>query len=327
MNSSNGSFRTLGRSFDALLLCTALTIPVATSVAQTAPAGAASAAPEPKKVAVENTAPAPTVDKDTVVLSPFEVVADTRGYYSANTMSGTRFNTKLEDLGSSISVMTKSQMRDFAMLDINDVFLYTAGAEGTGTYTDYTVDRNGQFSDNVQLNPTSANRLRGISAANVSYNNYQITGRMPIDPLIVDGVEVSRGPNANIFGLGNASGTVNQVPLQVNTHANSARVEFRADSYDGYRGTLDINQVVLPDKLAFRVNGGYQHDGFVRKPSGVNTRRYDGFVKYQPFKKTTITASIIDYDMDGNRPNFTPPRDYVTDWLLAGKASWDPVLQ
>ena len=50
----------------------------------------------------------PPADKDVVELSPFQVVADTKGYYSANTMSGTRFNTKLEDLASSITVMTPS---------------------------------------------------------------------------------------------------------------------------------------------------------------------------------------------------------------------------
>src|SRR4051812_16927391 len=38
---------------------------------------------------------------EVVTLSPFEVVSDTKGYYSSNTMSGTRFNTKLEDLASS----------------------------------------------------------------------------------------------------------------------------------------------------------------------------------------------------------------------------------
>src|SRR4051812_30624098 len=61
---------------------------------------------------------------EVVAMSPFEVVSDTKGYYSANSMSGTRFNSKLEDLASSISVMTKEQMTDFAMLDINDIFNY-----------------------------------------------------------------------------------------------------------------------------------------------------------------------------------------------------------
>src|SRR5476649_2353360 len=37
-----------------------------------------------------------------IAMSPFEVVTDTKGYYAANTMSGTRFNAKLDDLASSI---------------------------------------------------------------------------------------------------------------------------------------------------------------------------------------------------------------------------------
>jgi hypothetical protein len=120
---------------------------------------------------------------EAVVMSPFAVVTDNKGYYAANTMSGTRFNSKLEDLGLSMTIVTKEQMLDFAMLDINDVFNYTAGTEGTGTYTDFTVDRNGSVSDNVQLNPTQANRVRGLSAANISLGNVETSGRTPVDPL------------------------------------------------------------------------------------------------------------------------------------------------
>ena len=93
--------------------------------------------------------------EETVMLSPFEVVTDTRGYFSANTMSGTRFNSKLEDLASSMTVITKEQMSDFAMLDINDVFLYTANTEGTGDYTSFNVDSDGNVSDGVSTNPNS----------------------------------------------------------------------------------------------------------------------------------------------------------------------------
>jgi hypothetical protein len=264
---------------------------------------------------------------EVVMMSPFEVVSDTRGYFATNSMSGTRFNSKIEDMGASITIMTKQQMQDFAMLDINDVFLYTAGAEGTGTFTDYTMDRNGQLTDNVQNNPTQANRMRGISSANISYGNYQTMGRVPIDPLIVDGVEISRGPNANVFGLGNASGTVNQIPISANLTRNLNHAEFRADSYEGYRSALDFNRVLKKDVLAIRANGAFQHEGFVRKPSGVNTVRYDGMIKYQPFKKTAISAAFLHYRMNGNRPNYTPPRDYVSYWLNSGRPGWDPLLQ
>ena len=65
-----------------------------------------------------------------------------------------------------------------------------------GTYTDYTVDRNGSVSDNVQANPTQANRVRGIGSANVSFDNNETMNRVPIDSLEVDGqgrVKLLRG--------------------------------------------------------------------------------------------------------------------------------------
>ena len=294
----------------------ALVLPLATLPAQVAPKPAEAPSEGSSKPAEE-----------VVTLSPFEVVSDAKGYFASNSMSGTRFNTKLEDLGSSITVVTKEQMQDFAMLDINDVFLYTANTEGTGTYSDFAMNRNGELTDNVSLNPTQANRVRGIAPANISYGNFETMGRTPLDPIVLDGVEVSRGPNANVFGLGNPSGTVNQLPSAANVSRNRSRSEFRVDSYDGYRASLDLNRVLLKDRLAFRVSGVQQHEGFVRKPSGVETTRYNGMVKFQPFKGTTLNASYLYYNSYGNRPNFTPPRDFASYWVKRGKAGWDPVTQ
>ncbi|MGC4072075.1 MAG: hypothetical protein QM760_06080 [Nibricoccus sp.] len=282
------------------------------------------AAASDEKIPVETSATASNaLDDETIILSPFEVKSDTKGYYAANTMSGTRFNTRIEDLASSMSVMTKEQMNDLAMLDINDVFLYTGNAEGTGTYTDYVVDRNGQVTDNVQLNPNGANRIRGITAANASIANFEYSGIMPVDRLLVDAIEVSRGPNANVFGLGNTGGTVNQVLASANLQRNKTRIEMQVDSYEGWRGTFDQNIVLKKNFLAIRVSGSQQHEAFQRKPSGMDTRRLNAFIKFQPFKYTTITAGAIDYRSHGNRPNFTPPRDNISNWIAKGRPMWN----
>jgi hypothetical protein len=286
--------------------------------------------PAPRKVPavpIESEPTSKSADESAVVLSPFEVTTDTKGYYASNSMSGTRFNTKVEDLASSLTVVTKEQMSDFAMLDINDIFLYAASTEGSGTYTAYSVDRNGSVSDSVQSNPTQANRVRGIAPANVAYGNIETMGRMPIDPIIIDGVEISRGPNANVFGLGNPSGTVNQVPAAANLTRDKSQVSFRTDSYEGYRQSLDVNRVLIKNKLAVRFGEAFQHEGFVRKPSGVNTSRFNAMVKYKPFANTTISGSFLYYRMNGNRPNFLPPRDSISYWAASGKPTWDPITQ
>jgi len=264
-------------------------------------------------------------DEQAVVLSPFEVKEDGKGYFATNTMSGTRLSTKLEDLASSISVVSKEQMADLAMLNINDIFAYTPGTEGTGTFTDFSVDRNGSPIDNSERDPNSANRIRGVGAANISLGNYETSGRVPVDPLTIDAVEISRGPNSSVFGIGSPAGTLNMVPASAQLTRNLAQVQLRADSFDGFRSSLDVNRVLRPGQLALRVSGAYQHDGYVRKPSGTDTTRLNGMVKFRPFKPTTLSAGYSYYNSHGNRPNATMPLDAVSGWKAAGSPTWDPV--
>lgn len=310
------------RAGTALLLAPALAVSAFAQAA--APRNNADSAVPQKSIPVEDAPPSSESNKDIIQLSPFEVVADTKGYFQANAMSGTRLNSKIEDLGQPITVMTKEQMTDFAMLDVNDVFDHMASTEGTNSYSQFETDRTGAVVDQVSLNPNNANRIRGIGNANIAFNNIAMTGRVPVDPLWMDSLELSRGPNANIFGLGNASGTVNQVAATANLSRDFTRVELRGDSYGGWRTSLDFNRR-LGKKLALRASYANQHTGFVRKPSGEDARRLSVQVKAQPFKNTTISASWYNFRDSSNRPNFTTPRDYYTDWIKAGKPAWNPI--
>jgi hypothetical protein len=265
------------------------------------------------------------VSSEIVILSPFEVRADNRGYQATATMSGTRLNTKLEDIASAISVVTKEQITDFALLDINDVFSYEASTEGMGNFTDFTVDRNGMVVDSAQNNPQGANRIRGMGPANITMNNFSTTGRVPVDPLSIDALEISRGPNSSIFGIGEGAGTVNLVGASANLSRSTSQAVFRADDLGGWRTSLDLNRLVIPGKLALRVSGALQHDGFRQKPSGFDSKRFNGMIRMQPFEYTSVRASYQTYRGDGNRPNTVTPRDAVSYWKSIGSPTWDPV--
>jgi outer membrane receptor protein involved in Fe transport len=260
-------------------------------------------------------------------MSPFEVVSENTGYQATNTMSGTRLNSKLEDLGAAISVVTKEQMADFALLDMNDIFNYEAGTEGTGNYTEFTFNRNFEAEAGTQLSPDTANRIRGLGNANTTLGNFETSGRAPIDPLLVDAVEISRGPNASIFGIGSAAGTVNSVPAAANLTRNKSQLAFRADSFGGYRSSIDLNRVLKRNVLAIRGSAAYQHDGYELKPSGLDSVRLNGMARWKPFKSTTLTGSYSTYRMHGNRPNVTPPRETITSWIEAGRPTWDPIAR
>lgn len=272
--------------------------------------------------------PAANAAGEVIALSPFEVNASAdRGYYASSTLSGTRINSKIEDLGASITVVTKQQLLDTAAVDINDIFLYEANTEGTGTFTDFSVGRNGDVIDSVQSSPTTANRVRGIASANIAVGNFASDSRIPIDTFNVDAVEISRGPNSNIFGLGNASGTVNLLKSQANVTRNHSRFSVRADSYEGYRGTIDVNRALFRNKFALRVLGMYESTGFVRQPAKDITRRVEGLFTYKPFKTTTLRGGYQTYHQFSRRPNSLTPRDTTTYWNSVGRPTWDPVTQ
>ena len=240
------------------------------------------------------------------------------------TMSGTRLNTKLEDLAASISVVTKAQLEDTAAIDINDIFKYELSTEGTSQWTDFSVDR-GTVTDNVQKEPSSATRLRGLTSANVALNGFSVN--LPLDTYDVESVEISRGPNSTVFGLGSTGGGINILKGHANTSRDITSFTTRADSYDGYRGNFDLNRVLVRDRLALRVYGLYEDKGYVRKPSDDITRRLELALAVRPFRRTTIYASFESYRNQNNRPNSLTPRDTITDWVKSGKPTWDPITQ
>jgi outer membrane receptor protein involved in Fe transport len=261
-----------------------------------------------------------------VQMSPFTVETDDEsGYYASNTLSGTRLNSKIEDLASSITVVTKQQMQDMAALDINDIFLYEANTEGTGNYTSFSVGRGGDVNDAIQSDPATANRVRGIASANTARGNYATNSSIPIDPYNIDAVEISRGPNSNIFGLGNASGTVNVIPARANVTRDISQVTARVDSYGGHRGSIDLNRPIIDGKLAVRASAVFENKGFERKPSKETTRRQQVMFTAQPFKNTTLRGSFENISQFARRPNSLTPRDTVTYWESAGRPTWDPI--
>lgn len=296
-------------------LLVSLTPVVAQTANATAPAG-----DDPS-----SSAKVSTLDQKPLELSPFEVnSSQDQGYQGTSSLSGTRLNSRLQDLAASISVVTKQQLEDTASLDINDVFRYEVGTEGIYQWTSFTVDR-GNVSDDVAANPQGATRMRGLTAANIAINGF--TTSLPIDTYNVESIEISRGPNSTLFGLGATGGGVNINSAKANIGPDATSFKTRVDSYGGYRGSFDINRTLLPDKLALRVLGLYDDRGFVRKPSSDLTRRFNILVTARPFKKTTLRAGFESYRNFNNRPNSSTPRDMYSDWVASGKPTWDPITQ
>lgn len=307
----------------------ALLLALPASAQQTAPASPAAPA-------------APAKKDDTVVLSPFVVnTQKDSGYFAANTLAGSRMSTNIADLAASISVVTKQQMQDTGSLDINDVFRYEINTEGSSTYTptgsgyltlrsDGVLDVSGgasSGSSTTAFTNATANRVRGIGVPSSAINYYPSIGQVPFDAYNTDSVEISRGPNSMLFGLGSPAGIVNQSTAQAAVDRNTANVTVRLDQYGSYRGSLSFNRALIKDKLAIYGALLYDDRQFDRKPSYDLTRREYAAITYKPFEKTTIKANYEHYRNDNRRPNTLTPRDFVTQWNLAGQPYYDPLTR
>ena len=180
------------------------------------------ASPAPAtNVPVASTAVA--ADQEVIQLTPFTVDATKdKGYFAENTLAGSRLNTNLGDLAASITVVTKQQMEDTGSLDINDVFRYEASTEGSSTYAPVIIDRAtakdalGGYTDSGGNTTTNAqsNRIRGLSTPDAAINNFPTNNLVPFDSYNTQSVEITRGPNSLLFGLGAPAGIVNQTTAQ-----------------------------------------------------------------------------------------------------------------
>ncbi len=272
-------------------------------------------------------------------LSPFTVTTNrNQGYFAANTLAGSRMNTNLADLASSISVVTKQQMEDTASIDVNDVFRYEVNTEGSGTYTPATqsfrsdgfldVNAGGtQGSSTNTFTNSTANRVRGIGVPSSAINYYPAISSIPMDSYNVSSVEISRGPNSMLFGLGSPAGIVNQTTSQAVLNKSSNTATLRFDQYGSYRGSFAFNRSLIDDKLA--IYGAFLYDDrqFDRKPSYDLTRRQYGAFTFKPFSKTTFSGFVEGYTNDNRRPNTLTPRDFVTQWNLAGQPWYDAMTR
>lgn len=298
-----------------------------------APLPAATAVKKPAKpltkeeqAAIDKTAAAASEkakDDNTVVLSPFEVLAENNGYMATDSASGTRLRSSLSDLASPISVVTKQQLQDMAAVDINDIFRTETNVEGLNQYTEIGFDRNSVV-DTASNNPEANNRIRGIGQANITTGGMSVSSAVSIDSYNVDSVEISRGANSNIFGIGSTSGTVNLNLASANMGRDFTKASLRVDSLGGTRETLDLNRMIIRNKLALRVLGENADKGFVRKPAYETDKRFMVAVRAQPFKTTSLKLSYETVRQHQSLSNAMTPREGVTAWKDAGSFTWNP---
>ncbi|HVW21775.1 MAG TPA: TonB-dependent receptor [Opitutaceae bacterium] len=299
----------------------------ATSDQTAAPAPATTAVPTSQQV--ETSAAQPAASNNVYKMSPFEVQTSDKdvGYYTQNTLSGSRLNTKLSDIGASITVITKQQMQDTSAIDLNDMFLYEASTEGTENYTALGGFGKGTgIGDTIQGSPQTSNRVRGLGPVDITRNFFLTNSAIQLDSYNVDRVDVSRGPNSTLYGIGSPSGIVNSTIEQAVLNKDTNEIQLRYGSFGDERAVINLNRALIPDKLAIAVAGLYQNTHRTgQEPVYDIQRREFATFTLKPLPKTTIRANMEYYDNPNRRANSVTPVDEITPWLNAGRPTWDPI--
>ena len=268
------------------------------------------------------TAPVTTVEEDEpIVLSPFVVDAteDKGSYQATATLAGSRIRTDLRDVGSAISVVTGQFLQDTGATNNETLLQYTVSTEVSGIMGNFAgLGDNKTLDDTAQrLAPHTNTRVRGLGQAD-NTRDFFLTD-IPWDSFNVGRVDLQRGPNAILFGMGAPAGIINASTNDA-SFQKGGQVEFRLDNYGTVRVSGDYNYVAIPNQLAFRVSALDDDTKYRQKPAFNHDKRLFAAMRYDPqlFKgagsHTSIKAKFETGEIRANRPRILPPGDLITAW-------------
>jgi outer membrane receptor protein involved in Fe transport len=275
------------------------------------------------------TIPAPAgtkAAKDEVIeLSPFVVSPDDdTGYRASGTLAGTRLRTDLRDVAASISVVTKQFMDDIGATNLEGLLTYTLGTEAAGlggNFTSHGLD--GNFTDVISglRGAQGATRVRGIGSADQTRDFFITSAAM--DGYNTDRVEINRGPNAILFGLGNAAGIINTGLIKARTNQTRTKLETQYGQHGTHRLTIDHNQVLIKDRLALRIATLYGDKRYQLQPAYIRDERIFATATARPWKGAELRVNAEHAKQFSNKPYYSTPTDNITWWWAMGKPVYD----
>ncbi|WP_404425045.1 TonB-dependent receptor plug domain-containing protein [Nibricoccus sp. IMCC34717] len=261
--------------------------------------------------------------EEIIELSPFTVDASSdKGYRATSTLAGTRIRTDLADVGSSISVITQEMLTDLGATNNETLLAYTINTEVGGPRGNFSGGiRSGTYQEqDLFENPNGNTRVRGLTSADNTRNFF--LSDVPWDGYNVARVDIQRGPNAILFGLGSPAGVVNATTSDAN-FSNKGSAGFSYDSNDSRRFTFDYNRALIAKELGFRISLLRNNQKFQQRPAFSNDTRAFGSLKFSPRflnangNTFSATANYEHGRISSNRPRSLTPGDFFTGF-------WEP---
>ncbi|MEO6004403.1 MAG: TonB-dependent receptor plug domain-containing protein, partial [Opitutus sp.] len=218
--------------------------------------------------------------------------------------------------------VTKQFLQDTGAKNSADLLVYTTNTEVGGLGGNFSSTGGGLTynQDGQLLRPNNSTRVRGLDSAD-NTRDYFLSD-IPWDGFNVDRVDLQRGPNSILFGIGSPAGIIN-TSVNTATFKNKNTIENRVGSFGSLRFSGDFNFVVIPNELAVRVSLLDDNTKYRQKPAYNHDKRVFGALRYTPkiFREgsnTSLRANFESGKVDANRPRTLPPIDTISPWFYTG---------
>lgn len=209
------------------------------------------------------------------------------GYVASESATATKTDTPIIEVPQSISVVTRRQMDDRGVVNLNDALRYTAGVQA-GDTGDLTTE---SFSIRGYNSPYLAIYRDGLRAMFRAFDSV-------IEPYGLDRVEVLKGPASVLYGQGIPGGVVNLVTKRPPDNV-VREIQLQGGSFDRRQAAIDIGGPLAADK-----NSLYRLTVLDRKSDTQidfvpDDRVYlgSGLTLRTPLRDTTLTL-LLDYQND-----------------------------
>lgn len=281
-------------------------------VAWTSPALLAQAQPQPSS--------SEKPEEEVVTLSPFEVISEKdTGYAATSSLAGSRLNTNLRDIASAVSVVTPEFLKDTGATNLQDLLVYTTNTEVSGINGNFyggNADDNG-YRNQMLANPQTGTRVRGLNTADLT-RNFFVT-KIPLDSYNTARVDIQRGPNSILFGLGSPAGIINNTLKDPGLDKLRGEVQVRYGSYGSHREVVDANLPLIKDRLGVRLIGLNDDENYRQDFTFNHDKRLFGALRWQPKLSEHIFTQIDIKGESGrikaNRPVAVTSADFISNWF------------
>ena len=218
----------------------------------------------------ETTEGAPAGDQDSrsspVVLEEVVVTAQKR-------------SERLQDVPASVTAITAQSLTDQNIETLRDLYSQVPGLSYQGGSGQNTLSLNGISMGSFGTSPTVAVTIDDIPFGANSAAAHGSLLQPDIDPSILSGIEVLRGPQGTLYGANSLGGLLKYETVTPSTTAMSGRIEigdqFVASDATGDRARGALGLPLIDGKVALLVSGFYRDDpGFIDNTLS-NTRNFN----------------------------------------------------